>query len=145
MSFFAYNRQKHKFSAYFCGMRNLLILFTVCLGFSLYSQSSTDAESKLKALSDKNSEYHRKTEGEIDGYRIKIHFGIDKTAANEVKQKFSTRFADIPTYLEYKQPNWVIVAGNFKTRLDAFETFKRIQLDFPNIFIIKSKIKPSKL
>ena len=99
---------------------------------------------KLKSLSDKNSEYHRKTEGEVDGYRIKIHFGIDQTAAKEVKQKFSARYGDILSYLEYKQPNFVIVVGNFKTRLDAFETLKRIQLDFPNAFIIKSKIKPVK-
>ncbi len=126
-------------------MRNLLVLFFTCLCFLTYSQSSADADIKLKLLSDKNSEYHRKTEGEVDGYRIKIHFGIDKTVASDVKQKFSARYNDVPAYIDYKQPNWVIVVGNFKTRLDAFETFKRIQMDFPNAFIVKSKVKPAKL
>jgi hypothetical protein len=124
-------------------MRNLLILFLFCLNFTGYSQSSPDVDIKLKALSDKNAEYHRKTDGEIDGYRIKIHFGIDKTVARDVKQKFSTRYADIPAYEDYKQPNFVIVVGNFKTRLEAFETLKKIQPEFPNAFIVKSKVKPS--
>ena len=125
-------------------MRNLLILFLFCLNFTGYSQSSPDADIKLKALSDKNAEYHRKTDGEIDGYRIKIHFGIDKTVARDVKQKFSTRYPDILAYEDYKQPNFVIVVGNFKTRLEAFETLKKIQPEFPNAFIVKSKVKPSK-
>jgi len=122
----------------------LSVLFVLYSGF-IRAQSSPDAESKLKNLSDKNSEYHRKTDGEMDGYRIKIHFGIDKTAARDVKQKFSAQYGDIPAYEEYKQPNFVIVVGNFKTRLDAFETFKKIQSDFPNAFIVKSKVKPAKL
>lgn len=118
-----------------------LLLFFPCI---IQAQSSPDVENKLKTLTDKNSEYHRKTDGEIDGYRIKIHFGIDKTAARDIKQKFSTRYPDIIPYEEYKQPNFVIVVGDFKTRLDAFETLKKIQSDFPNSFIVKSKVKPSK-
>ena len=126
-------------------MRKLLIPILFCLSFSIYSQSSPDADSKLKALSEKNAEYHKKTDGEIDGYRIKIHFGIDRAARDIQKQKFSTRYPDIPAYEDYKQPNFVLVVGNFKTRLDAFETYKKIQPEFPNAFIVKSKIKPSKL
>lgn len=108
------------------------------------AQSSADAGQKYKMLSDKNSEFHRKTDGEYDGYRIKIHFGIDKTAAREVKQKFLAKYPEVPAYEDYKQPNFVIVVGNFKTRVEAFECLKKIQSEFPNAFIIKSKIKPNK-
>lgn len=125
-------------------MKLFLVFFLMVFSLAAPAQSSSDADSKLKELMDKNAEYHRKTDGEYDGYRIKIHFGVDKTEAREVKQKFLARYSDIPAYEEYKQPNFVIVVGNFKTRLEAFETFKRIQPDFPNAFIIKSKIKPSK-
>jgi hypothetical protein len=125
-------------------MKSLFTFFFSVVSLAAFAQSSPDADSKLKELMEKNSEYHRKTEGEYDGYRIKIHFGIDKAEAREVKQKFTTRYNDILAYEEYKQPNFVIVVGNFKTRLEAFEALKRIQPDFPNAFIIKSKIKPSK-
>lgn len=117
----------------------------IWIGLGARAQSSPDADIKLKVLSEKNAEYHKKTDGELDGYRIKIHFGIDKTAAREVKQKFSTLYPDIIPYEEYKQPNFVIVVGDFKTRVEAFEVFKKIQPDFPNAFIIKSKVKPAKL
>jgi hypothetical protein len=125
-------------------MRNLLTLFLFCLVLTTYSQSSPDADIKLKALSDKNAEYHRKTDGEMDGYRIKIYFGIDKNAARDIKQKFSAHYADVLAYEDYKQPNFVIIVGDFKTRLEAFEILKKIQPDFPNAFIVKSKVKPSR-
>jgi hypothetical protein len=114
------------------------------IGFCVLAQNSADNDARLKALSDKSAEYHRKTDGESDGYRIKIHFGVDKTAANEVKQKFSSAYSNIIAYLDYKQPNFVITVGDFKTRVDAYAAFKRIQIDFPNAYIIKSKIKPVK-
>jgi len=125
-------------------MRDLFFILLTLVGLSLAGQSSADADAKFKALSDKNSEFHRKTDGEYDGYRIKIHFGIDKTAAREVKQKFSAKYPDIIAYEDYKQPNFVIVVGNFKTRVEAHEILKKIQPEFPNAFIVKSKIKPNK-
>ncbi len=118
----------------------LLLQFSTAISFA----QSNDNDAKLKTLSDKCAEYHRKTDGESDGYRIKIHFALDKTAANEVKQKFTSAFSNIPAYLDYKQPNWVITVGNFKTRVDAYAVFKKVQSDFPNAYIIKSKIKPTK-
>ncbi len=144
LRFFHLKYKNAIFSAYFCVVRNLLFILFTALGFGVFAQSSADAEAKLKMLSDKNSEFHRKTDGEYDGYRIKIHFGIDKTAAREVKQKFSAKYPDILAYEDYKQPNFVIVVGNFKTRVDAHEILKKIQPEFPNAFIIKSKIKPNK-
>ncbi|MBS1647430.1 MAG: SPOR domain-containing protein [Bacteroidetes bacterium] len=101
-----------------------------------------DNEAQLKNLSEKCADYHRKTEGESNGYRIKIHFGADKAKAREVKQKFSEKHRGIPAYEKYQQPNFVIVVGNFKTHIEAYTVFKQIQPDFPNAFIIKEKIKP---
>ena len=109
----------------------------------LQAQSTDAKDAKLKELSDKAAEYHRKTNGESYGYRIKIHFGIDKTAALEIKQKFSSKYNDVPAYDEYSQPNFVVVVGDFKTRIDAYEVFKKIQPDFPSAFIVKSKVRPT--
>ncbi|HXB41331.1 MAG TPA: SPOR domain-containing protein [Bacteroidia bacterium] len=125
-------------------MRNLFFILLTGLSFCLCAQSTPDADIRFKSLSDKSSEFHRRTDGEYDGYRIKIYFGIDKTIAQEVKQKFTSKYNDIPAYIDYKQPNHVVVVGNFKTRVEAFEILKKIQSEFPNAFITKSKIKPNK-
>jgi len=125
-------------------MKRLLSIIFMIGAFFLKAQNSADNDARLKNLSDKCAEYHRKTDGETDGYRIKIHFALDKTEANEVKQKFTSAYSSIPAYMEYRQPNWVIVVGDFKTRVAAYAVYKKIQTDFPNAFIIKNKIKPIK-
>lgn len=98
-------------------------------------------QQKADELVDKIAEYHRLTDGEQDGYRIKIHFGIDREAAEAVRVKFSNRFTEFPTYKEYQQPNFVVLVGDYKTKLEAFESLKKIQVEFPNAFIVKGRIK----
>jgi hypothetical protein len=122
----------------------LLLLFT-CFAGALNAQTAADTEAKLKALMEKKADYHKKTDGEYDGYRIKIYFGIDRVKSREVKSKFLSRFPEHSAYEEYQQPNFIIVVGDFKTKPEAFETFKKVQADFPNAFIIKDKIRPVKL
>jgi hypothetical protein len=121
-------------------------LFT-CLMFLLISAVYTAQDNqlqtqlKVKQLIEKKAEYHRLSGGGQDGYRIKIHFGIDKEKAHTVKTKFSSRFNDYVTYEEYQLPNFVILVGDYKTKLEAFQSLKKIQSEFPNAFIVKDKIK----
>jgi len=96
---------------------------------------------KVKELIEKKADYHRMTGGDQDGYRLKIHFGIDRDAAEAMRIKFSTRFAEYSTHKEYQQPNFVVLVGDYKTKLEAFESLKKIQSEFPNAFIVKGKIK----
>ena len=66
---------------------------------------------------------------------------MDRDAAEAERTKFSTRFADFPTDIDYQQPNFVVLVGDYKTKLEAFESLKKIQGEFPNAFIVKGKIK----
>ena len=118
------------------------ILF-VFSGNDLRAQSDLCAQTELhvKQLVEKKAEYHRLTNGETSGYRIKIHFGIDRENANAVRTKFNMEFPDLVTYEDYQQPNWVVLVGDYPTKLKAFESLKKIQSAFPNAFIVKGKIK----
>jgi len=112
----------------------------------LFSQENqTQTLLKVKALQEKKAEYHKRTYGETDGYRVKIHFSADKTKAKEVQAKFSAKYNDVNTYEEYQQPNFVINVGDFKTKLEAYELLKKIKEDYPYAFIVKSKVRPIKL
>lgn len=95
---------------------------------------------RINDLLEKKAEYHRITNGEQDGYRIKIHFGVDREEAENTRTKFATRFSDFITYLEYQQPNFVVLVGDFRSKLEAFESLKKIQIEFPNAFIVKDRI-----
>jgi hypothetical protein len=115
-----------------------LVVFTMVLG---HVQAQNTTQQKVDQLIEKKAEYHKLTNGEIDGYRIKIHFGADKEAARNVRTKFSARFNDYSTYEDYQQPNFVVIVGDFKTKLEAFEALKKIQVEFANAFIVKSKVR----
>ena len=66
---------------------------------------------------------------------------MDRDGANALRLKFSSKFNEYSNYEEYQKPNFVILIGDFKTILEAFAAFKEIQIEFPNAFIVKSKIK----
>ncbi|MCK6650490.1 MAG: SPOR domain-containing protein [Bacteroidia bacterium] len=94
---------------------------------------------KIKELQVKHIEVNAKSS--IDGYRIKIHFGSDKTKAKEIKGKFIAKFPLIPAYEKYDQPNFNIRVGNFRTKLDAYKALKEIQPEFPSSFIVQDEIE----
>ncbi len=113
--------------------------------FSQENINSIQTALKVKALQEKKAEYHKRTNGETDGYRVKIHFSVDKNKAEDVKTKFNNKHSDMPTYIDYQQPNFVIVVGDYKTKLEAYEALKKIKDDYPYAFIVKSKVRPTKL
>lgn len=121
----------------------LFLCLILNLGFqkTLSAQDSGSTESKVNQLIEKKAEYHRLTDGEQEGYRIKIYFGIDRDKAKMERGKFATSFSDYITYEDYQQPNWVVLVGDFKTKLQAYEALKKIQGEFPNSFIVKGRIK----
>ncbi len=111
-------------------------------GFAGAQNNESETQQKVNQLIEKKAEYHRLTNGEIDGYRIKIHFGVESENAKTVRTKFSSKFPDINTYQEYQQPNFVVLVGDYKTKIEAVEALKKVQPEFNNAFIVKGKIKP---
>lgn len=95
-------------------------------------------------MQEKKAEYHRRTNGEVDGYRVKIHFSADRAKAREAQYRFESKYSSVATYEDYQQPNFVIMVGDFKTKLEAQELLKTIRSDFPYAFIVKSRVRPSR-
>ena len=132
-------------------MKFILFLILVFGNLSLlFSQGNTSDNAiqtalKVKALQEKKAEYHKRTNGESEGYRVKIHFSPDRTKAEEVKAKFNSKYSDISTHLDYQLPNFVINVGDCKTKLEAYELLKKIKENYPYAFIVKSKVRPMKL
>jgi SPOR domain len=119
----------------------LCLILTLGVQKTLSAQDPTSTQSKVNQLIEKKAEYHRLTDGEQDGYRIKIHFGADSDKAKTVRSKFAATFKEYLTYEDYQQPNFVVLVGDFKTKLQAYEALKKIQGEFPNSFIVKGRIK----
>jgi len=123
----------------------LLLALFLCLIISANAQNSIFQKDSINIqnLILKKKQYHQMTNGNYDGYRIKIFSDIDRNKMERVKSDFQTKYPDIPIYDDYIQPNFILIIGNFRTKLEAHETLKKIQADYPNAFIIKTKILPN--
>ncbi len=129
---------------------HFLIFYSLFSALSILAQENPNSPQiqtsmKVKLLMDKKASYNRLSNGEYDGYRIKIHFGSDRVKAREIRSKFMAKYNGVDAYEDYQQPNFVITVGDYRTRLEAVEALKKILVDFPNGFIVKSKIKPMKV
>lgn len=124
----------------------LTVFFALFFCVQLSAQTSAENEVKLKQLRELKIDFHQRTAGEYDGFRINIHSGGDKENARKVKAKFQNLFPDIAVYEKYEQPNFTILVGDFRTELEAWGFREKISYDFPNAFVKKKvMIKPAKL
>jgi hypothetical protein len=114
---------------------------------TVYSQNKNTAtdtleiiqDYKIKELLDKSIELNSKTT--VRGYRVKIHFGAEKSQAYEIKEKFNAKFVDIPSYVRYDQPYFSVRVGNFRTKLEAYKFLKQIQGDYAQAFLVQDEIE----
>ena len=126
---------------------NWSLFFLVIIIMQNFSYSQVADSGKVEIVQDfKVQELVKKhveinSKATINGYRIKIHFGADKTQAYEVKRKFSERFPDVPAYAKYDQPNFNIRVGDFRTKLEAYKFLKEIQSEFPAAFLVQDNIE----
>ncbi len=94
---------------------------------------------KIKELIDKHTELNSKST--VKGYRVKIHFGNDKAQAYEIRDKFTEKYPDIPSYVRYDQPYFSVRVGNYRTKLEAYKFLKQLQSEYPTAFLVQDQIE----
>ncbi|PAW92952.1 hypothetical protein CKK33_05375 [Mucilaginibacter sp. MD40] len=78
------------------------------------------------------------------GYRVQIYSGRNRTAAFNAQAKCNRELPEMRTYISYREPNFKVLAGDFRTRLEAERMKQQLLALFPTIFIIPGKINPPK-
>jgi hypothetical protein len=78
------------------------------------------------------------------GYRVQIYSGSNRSAAFKAQDKFNQEFPDMRTYIAYREPNFKVHAGDFRTRIEAERIKEQMKAWFPAMFIISEKINPPK-
>ncbi|MBK0381273.1 SPOR domain-containing protein [Mucilaginibacter segetis] len=78
------------------------------------------------------------------GYRIQIYNGSNRSAAYSAQAKFNELYPEMRTYISYREPNFKVRAGDFRTRLEAEKTVQELKPLFSPMFIISDKINPPK-
>jgi hypothetical protein len=79
------------------------------------------------------------------GYRVQIFTGPSRQEAFSQQNKFLSRYPDIRTYVTYREPNFKVRVGDFKTRMEAEKMMQDLHYLFTGMFIISERINLPKL
>jgi len=74
------------------------------------------------------------------GYRVQIFYGSDRREVFSQQTKFKSLYPTLNTYMTYKEPNYYLRAGDFRTRLEAQHLMNELRPVFPTLFIFREKI-----
>lgn len=79
------------------------------------------------------------------GYRVQVFYGSDRREVFSQQAKFNGLYPSQNTYITYKQPNYYLRVGDFRTRLDAQRFLNELRPSFPTLFIFREKINAPSL
>ena len=79
------------------------------------------------------------------GYRVQIFYGSDRREVFNEQSKFNASYPELNTYITYKQPNYYLRVGDFRTRLEAQRLLNELRPMFPTLFIFREKINAPNL
>jgi hypothetical protein len=79
------------------------------------------------------------------GYRVQIFYGSDRREVFSEQSRFKTTYPKINTYITYKEPNYYLRVGDFRTRLEAQRMMNELRPVFATLFIFREKINAPSL
>lgn len=79
------------------------------------------------------------------GYRVQFYSGANRKEAFNAQNRMQQLHPELRTYINYREPNFKVKAGDFRTRLEAVKLMQEIKGMFTTLFIISEKINLPKL
>ncbi|SEA21568.1 SPOR domain-containing protein [Pedobacter hartonius] len=74
------------------------------------------------------------------GYRVQVFYGSDRREVFNEQSRFKTIYPKVNTYITYKEPNYYLRVGDFRTRLEAQRMMNELRSAFATLFIFREKI-----
>jgi hypothetical protein len=79
------------------------------------------------------------------GYRVQVFYGADRRETFSEQTRFKAAYPKLNTYITYKEPNYYLRVGDFRTRLEAQSLMNELRSMFPTLFIFREKINAPSL
>lgn len=96
------------------------------------AQNATNSSPQIKRLIAKKRAFN-KSYGH--GYIIQIYYG-NETRARSLRNKFRLEFPEVITKLDYDKPDWKVLVGNYKTKLEADKAVLNFSEKFSGLIVI---------
>lgn len=79
------------------------------------------------------------------GFRVQVFYGSDRRQTFNEQARFKSAYPKLNTYITYKEPNYYLRVGDFRTRLEAQRLMNELRSTFPTLFIFREKINAPRL
>lgn len=129
--------------------RSERIIFCCLLACLLWFGAGTRAQivvrpdEKVAGLMEKQRGLASQLTEKSMGYRVQIFFSSgtnSREQANRVKNEFSSKYPQINVYVIFREPNFQVRVGDFRTRAEAVGFQREIEASFPQSFVVKDEI-----
>lgn len=107
------------------------------------SQVEVISQPEINTLKEKHISSNKNFEGKQKGYRVQIFFDSGNNSrmqATTIRNEFASRYPKISTYIIFKEPNFRVRVGDFRTRSDARGFQQSIADKYPQSFVVKDDI-----
>lgn len=111
-------------------------------GTFIWQRLNVEAGSDISDVLRQQYDLNRKA-GTFPGYRLQLYFGSGVQAraqAEKVRADFNTLYPDTRVYLFFKSPDFIVRAGDFRTKSDALKVLRSLTPGFANAFIVNDDI-----
>lgn len=121
-------------------MKYALFILSLFFVESIFAQEAINQPKEISNLIESYRNYQKLMDVE-DGYRIQISYTANREEAYQAKARLYKEFENIPSYVDYDQPNYKLRIGDFKTKLEATAFLQDVIKVYPSAFIVKDRIK----
>jgi hypothetical protein len=113
-------------------------------GKTANSQVVVNAPVQLSNLVSKHTAANRLNTGKLMGFCVQICFesgNNSRERAEKYRASFLSKYPKSTAYLTFKEPNFRVRVGDFRTRSEARGFREKIAADFPQSFVVKDEVR----
>jgi len=122
----------------------LTICFLACYGVAMQGQVVVNAPGQLTNLMSKHIAANKLNTGKLQGFCIQICFesgSNSRERAEKYRMQFLSKYPKCGAYLTFKEPNFRVRVGDFRTRSEARGFREKILAEFPQSFVVKDEVR----
>ena len=129
-------------------MKYSVLGLTICVfvfcGKIAQAQVLVNAPEQLSNLTAKHIAANQQNTGKLMGFCVQICFesgNNSRERAEKYRTAFLSKYPKYSAYLTFKEPNFRVRVGDFRTRSEARGFREKIAMDFPQSFVVKDEVK----
>ncbi len=143
MHFKYFLSKKHYFAYMKKNLLMIIILLVMLYSNNAMAQVTLETPPALTEVLNKHILVNDKMDGKLIGFCVQISFESgtnSRERAEKTRMLFLSKYPKVNAYVTFKEPNFRVRVGCFRTRAEARGFREQILSDFPQSFVVKDEI-----